>query len=319
MSAFLVLLGSGAAGGCGSIGGLARPADEEAVIEAEFGHFDGIAVDSDPSKPDQTFVSSPDDARLIADAEAKLISQCMDRQGWPWKAAPSDPGEESVGTFGALLSPEQLRTNGYGVDVVEFATLGRMKDPADPNLLFIRSLPGARRAAYEKALFGGNAPDVTVSGPGDMNTLTASDGCIAQAEIEIFGSVANSINYSMIPEAVKDAAGSLRNNPVMVASASKWVECMRSAGYDPGFSVTGWSWVLAELSGGRPVTDAQARKVAAVDADCLETSGFWNTMNELMDQKSRVGAKKLGLKPEAWNSMRTEALANARQVLDTNT
>lgn len=276
------------------------------------GQFDGGGQEADPS-----FVWTVEDERLIADARNTLVTRCMKRAGWKWLAAPVDDGD-SVGSFGAMLSPQQLRSNGFGIDVAEFATLGRMKDPPNLNREYLAALSGAERAAYDGALLGREGGEIVMTGPDGMRAEASNDGCFAEADVLLFGSVSNALNYSMIPDAVKQASGSVRDDPALAASAVKWIDCMKLAGFDPGPSVSGWTWVLDEIAADRTPTEAQARAAAAADADCLESSGLWVTMQALLEARNKDGVEKLGINPAAWNALRVRGLASARQVLDTN-
>lgn len=286
-------------------------ADDGGNSVTPVGVFTG--VDTTDAKGD-TFVSSIDDEAFIQRARSVLVTKCMKRHGFEYTAAPATTG--GVGAFGVMLSPSRLRSVGYGLDLKLFAATGRLDSTdGDANSAYLGGLDASRRRAFDLAVNGDGASVATVRGPDGFESSASTTGCTAEADTRVFGSVANALSYDALPQIVRQAAPSFRDDPRLRAAAVRWMECMKRRGIAVGASISASTYLLSEAKAGRVPTASSVRKVANTDADCLESSGLWSTTESLVRDRNAAAERSMGISLLSWKAMQRSAVTQARAAI----
>jgi hypothetical protein len=210
----------------------------------------------------------------IADAEQRLIKQCLNRQGFTyWEA--ERPSLEESRTLGYVADDtDWARKHGYGSRIAAEEDRARL---ANPNLVYRKGLSEERRKAYDEALDGGiDAPEITAEVPNGATIRRQMGGCVAEAEKRLYGDPetwfrANKITSNLqplyVPRVMRDKQ--------FVAALRVWSTCMERAGHpykDPGAARQ-----AAKERALRSTSDktfAAERRLAVADATCARNASL---------------------------------------------
>ncbi|MGW5771077.1 hypothetical protein ACWEVY_18275 [Streptomyces longwoodensis] len=204
----------------------------------------------------------------IADAEQRLIKQCLNRHGFTyWEA--ERPSLAESRTLGYVADDVAwARTYGYGSRIAAKEDRARL---ANPNLAYRKDLSAERRKAYDDALDGGiDAPESTAELPNGATVRRRMGGCVAEAEQRLYGDptawfrarkTASNLQPLYVPQVMRDKR--------FVAALGVWSACMRRAGHpyeDPGAARrAAREQALRSTS---DATFAAERRLAVADATC---------------------------------------------------
>ncbi|WP_329283597.1 hypothetical protein [Streptomyces sp. NBC_01451] len=210
----------------------------------------------------------------IADAEQRLIKQCMNRQGFTyWEA--ERPSLEESRTLGYVADDVAwARKHGYGSRIAAKEDRARL---TNPNLVYRKGLSEERRKAYDDALDGGiDAPEIMAELPNGATIRRQMGGCVAEAEKRLYGDpeawfrankIASNLQPLYVPQVMRDKQ--------FVAALSVWSTCMEHAGHpekDPGAARQ-----AAKERALRSTSDetfAAERRLAVADATCARTASL---------------------------------------------
>ncbi|MGW7729184.1 hypothetical protein [Streptomyces canus] len=208
----------------------------------------------------------------IADAEQRLIKQCLNRQGFTyWEA--ERPSLEESRTLGYVADDVAwARKHGYGSRIAAKEDRARL---TNPNLVYRKGLSKERRKAYDDALDGGiDAPEITAALPNGGTIRRQMGGCVAEAEKRLYGDpvvwfrankIASNLQPLYVPQVMRDKK--------FVAALRVWSTCMERAGHpykDPGEARQ-----AAKERALRSTSDktfAAERQLAVADATCARTA-----------------------------------------------
>lgn len=175
-------------------------------------------------------------------AQQVLIQRCMATHGLKYFVAP--PGGLAQLSNGALEIPSYdmavRQTDGYGLfkralapssSPVGQQTGDRSTDPED---LYMQSLSPSDGNAYALVLFGPRdaSGSLTVSIVG-MGSITApTKGCVAQAQKQIYGTIADAISVTVEAASLgKNLSDQVQADPEYGNAMAAWAACMQPSGF----------------------------------------------------------------------------------------
>ncbi|MER7111638.1 hypothetical protein [Streptomyces sp. NPDC000229] len=246
----------------------------------------------------------------VADAQQRLIKDCMARKGFTYREAERLGLEESR-TFGYVSDDVAwAREHGYGSRIR--AKHERAKR-ANPNVTYRQGLSAERRAAYDKALDEGtDAPELTAELPTGGTVRKRVGGCVAESEEQLYGDpktwfraekTAMSLQPLYVPKVMADQR--------FTAALRDWSQCMKRAGHpyrDP-----------AEARQAPPGDFAAERKTAVADATCARDTRLRVIGKELETQYVNALRGQYGEALDTYARLRLRALAHAAKVVPPRT
>ncbi len=160
----------------------------------------------------------------IAAASAKVensIAACMKAEGFDY--IPTDPVAQQTALTGkANMSDEEYEQQfGYGITTL----YGRGTAQTDPNVTIRSQLGEADRAAYDRALSGGN-PEQTFVLAVDTGDFTELGGCTKKATDDAFG---GSRLLQTLQNKLDELDDSIVADQRMVHAIEAWRTCVSSA------------------------------------------------------------------------------------------
>ncbi|MFD3518462.1 hypothetical protein [Streptomyces sp. NPDC058657] len=168
--------------------------------------------------------------RILARAEQVLISRCMAARGFRYEVTEAVPGSAS-GTRSfpyAITDVAWARTHGYGGK--EERKVAKAIQ-ADPNQRYLRGLSPSARTAAGTALMGASAEGLSVKVPNGMTITASTEGCIADAERNLYGDLSNWFRVKVITMNLRPVREErVRQDRRYAAAVRQWATCMRAAG-----------------------------------------------------------------------------------------
>jgi hypothetical protein len=308
--------------------GAACSAPDDAPASAPDRGSDGGALDGGAFEPidgmratsDRTPIG-PEDVARILHAEQRLIAACMGDEGFDYDVT---PWEDVVTQPPAYLSPDELRDGGYRYDwagaAASFLALNGPDGPPEPTA----GMSEDEAAAYTSAL-GGTGRAVMLDDPAGGAVGYPADGCGAEAQIELYGSVANDIRFERALDELSTpgTAEELQTMDALREPLAAWQACMRRAGHDvPPTADYGATWLqqvgvaaLSEQGEGQAVVTADViADVERADADCQESSGLFEVRQELLPAARQRIAERLGFELPDYVAFQHAVLDRAERV-----
>jgi hypothetical protein len=287
----------------------------EGLRQGEFESIEGMEATAD-----QQPITS-EDATLIYRTVDRLVQQCMNGEGFDYRA-PSVT--ESVLPLPLYLSPSELRRGGYQYDwqaaADEFLENNGPDGPPDPT----EGMTDEELDAYSNALGGSSAEAMVTLEDVDGGTVSApTEGCLATAREEMFGSVANFLRFDRASESLSGVARELQSMEAYQEPLADWQQCMRQSGHDVGDTTDyGGSWLqergttaLTEQGATQSVVTAELiESVANADADCQEASGLYEVREELLPGARDQIAEELGFTMSQYVAFEHAVLQRAERV-----
>ncbi|WP_257002200.1 hypothetical protein [Streptomyces sp. WZ.A104] len=176
------------------------------------------------------------DQLRIDDAVQRLISKCMERQGFTYHERRPLTLEESRPTGYVQDDVAWARKHGYGSRIAEKSSRARA---TDPNIAYRKGLSAERRRAFDTALDGGPTARVIVADvPGGGTIRKRADGCIGEAERKLYGDLETWFVAEKAADSIRPLyVGELLADKKFARAVRAWSRCMQSAGHpyrDPG-------------------------------------------------------------------------------------
>ncbi|MEV4217585.1 hypothetical protein [Nonomuraea sp. NPDC049725] len=201
----------------------------------------------------------------IADAQQRLIRQCMNRHGFGYREDRELTLQESRPVRYVQDDVAWARAYGYG------SRIGG-KDGDDPNAAYRRGLTEARRAAFDAALDGGRgARLLTVRLPGGGEIRKRLGGCGEEADRELYGDPAEWFRVSKVAMSLGALYGDdLMRDARLTAAIRAWSRCMKAAGHPYADPQQARDAVL----GRGPSGFAAERETAVADATCARATSL---------------------------------------------
>lgn len=160
------------------------------------------------------------DAVRLHDREEDAIAVCMTSRDFAYAKQPrtTSARSEETNPYG-LLTPEKAAADGYGI-VGEFLHLKSAPSPVEE----------PREPAWQQALTGTPKHRVTMRLPDGVSLEYATDGCVARARAETYGSEWNTVEPYTVGLANRVIAA-VEANPGYRAAIRRWSSCMTRAGH----------------------------------------------------------------------------------------
>lgn len=249
---------------------------------------------------------SADDAAAAAVRQEEAVAACMSAQGFEY--IPDTSGYQFVDT--AAIDPppgsrgfaEQF---GYGF-AAEPEEMRAASSGAGPNEAVTAAMSPEEFEAYSRALWGDDAVEGASDGGIELG------GCVREARNQVWGDrETDHVRAGLEDEIARIDAEVAPADPLVMAAAAEWSECMADAGH-PGYASppdaeqAAWdAWMafndaigadptlgVVDDESGRPVgeTDLAAREasLATADWDCraaTEYDAIWGAARDRLQQE----------------------------------
>jgi hypothetical protein len=271
---------------------------------------------------------TPHDLVVIQLAEQRLVAACLADEGFDYGVTVEAVTRYTVPSAPRFLSPDELRRRGYQYDwdaaAESFLAANAPGGPPDP----AASMSDVGQAAYMQAMAGDPDDVVVLDDAKGRSTVRPASGCLAEARIELYGGIENSIRFDRAIETLSGDGLSrkLQQYNSYQAPLDAWLECMRAAGHDVfqdeeegytvdyGFVHLRSAQLSALASGGSPPTAEQIQLVADADADCQESAGLYEVRQELLPEAEDELAAELGLEMSQYIAFQHAVLERAQRV-----
>lgn len=249
---------------------------------------------------------SADDAAAAAVRQEEIVAACMSEQGFEY--VPDTSGYQVVDTdeidpppgsrgfaeqfgYGFAAAPEEMRATSSGVS---------------PNEAVMAAMSPEELEAYTRALWGDDAVD----GPSEGDTELG--GCVREARNEVWGDVeTDHVRAGLEDEIARIDAEVAPTDPLVMAAAAEWSECMADAGH-PGYAsppdaeAAAWdAWMafngaiaadptlgVVDDEGGGPVGEGdlatREAALATADWDCRAAADYdsvWSAARDRLQQE----------------------------------
>ncbi|GAB7106882.1 hypothetical protein JCM4814A_51960 [Streptomyces phaeofaciens JCM 4814] len=207
-----------------------------------------VALDVRPLSGATAF--SHADAVRLHDREERAVAACMSSRGQKYTVQPrtASARNEETNPYG-LLTQRKATQDGYGI-VGEY--LYRLSAPAPAD--------EPRKGAWQAALTGTPAHQVSLRLPDGVSLHYSTDGCVARARAEVYGADWNTVEPLTVGLANR-VMGAVETDPGYRAAVRRWSACMTKAGHP-----------AKDLQAPRKAIDSRLRK-AASDQEALRTLG----------------------------------------------
>ncbi|MBB4961611.1 hypothetical protein [Micromonospora polyrhachis] len=198
----------------------------------------------------------------------RATAACMRDRGFDYTPLLDRRGEVEPDNPYGLLDAATANTDGYGIVPAVLrrrerpvATTGPQPDPA-----YVTALNGSEQARHTLVL------------PGGEEVAVASDGCVAKARVDVYGSDWDRLYYTFqsLSNTVIERAGT---DPAVTAATADWSACVGRAGH-PAAKPSDLRQAI-ESRAAQAADDAAIRAaaraelaVARVDATCQDRAGL---------------------------------------------
>lgn len=217
----------------------------------------------------------------IAAARTVLTRRCMEAEGlrlpaaYATKPAPNRSAILETGEF-AAVPPESVALNHASRTGFEMHASPGLGQAHDRNVALHPPSPADRH--FWAALLGPQGLNGTFVVKGIAKHSYPTEGCIAEADNQLFGSGALAMRAEYLPEDLNLAVGhDVEANPRYLAALRRWSSCMAAVSPPAGgpYALAGELFTRHERGRGR--RRAYERMVAVRDVRCQYSSGFITT------------------------------------------
>ena len=206
----------------------------------------------------------------IEDVESH-IAECMSEAGFEYVAVDYNTvrrGMTSDKSLPGLSERAYIDRYGFGISTLYTGLAPQLADENTPakiglgkqNTQIFNSLSPADQVAYNHVLFGEN-PDATFAVAIETEDFTRTDGCTRAAIEQVFSAEQLTATYVNPKDAL------IEQDPRMVEALTKFVDCMRDAGFDYNYEreiEPDLKKRLYAITGGAPVESLSADARAAL-------------------------------------------------------
>ncbi|MCW2904637.1 MAG: hypothetical protein JWO67_6902 [Streptosporangiaceae bacterium] len=300
----LVLAASGSLSGCGGSSGSARGAKDA----ARDGGGWRLPDRADPNVRDKmNGLFSGVSVRIAATEE--LLWRCMAKKGLRYvkQPAPKRDVNPTMSAPGYGLSPTEAARHGYRTA----ALLNESENRPDP----YKDQTPAERQRWGQAFFGPDStPQTRVKLPDGSEVDTPSEGCLADAHRQIFGSTERRVKSESFAGNLPAQARQRANaDPRLRNLNSLWSACMTKQGHAGLAEPAAASSKAAGLyRNGDRQTEI---KIAVADAKCEQQINYAPQRKRLEDLYYTAALRHYEPEVAAVHETNKEALARARTIL----
>ncbi|MGV8885516.1 MAG: hypothetical protein ACOH1T_08005 [Microbacteriaceae bacterium] len=165
-------------------------------------------------------------------AHSIALGKCLEAEGFdrPVDLTSSGAGSTNLLGLGLFDSEQQAKTSGYASSV---QTLDGEDDT--PLGRWLKSLSNEKIRRYEIALSGDESSSETYVIPGsEVQVSRASQGCIAEADRAVYGSVKASMEIQEFPNEVFTVVQqqNILSEETITELMTDYASCMKSSGYE---------------------------------------------------------------------------------------
>ena len=261
---------------------------------------------------------APRDADAILTlAEGELRDRCMREFGFRY--FPVHPDEWAPGPFHVgwgLNNIRQARQEGYGLSLTPSEDPGGYTTESEPTARYLRTLSHDEREHWDIAYFGDHADMTTVTLPNGATFSTSNTGCVADARIELYGSIRAHVEVTALANYMTGEVGSrvMADSSYQEALAG-WQECMSELGYS--VATPSDAYTMALEAGITSPVNARVReiRIAVDDARCNLHARLTETAKALENKHSDELAEENEARVLATQELQQHALERARDVL----
>jgi hypothetical protein len=201
----------------------------------------------------------------------------------PFDSGSAQSAPLAFGLSNVFESPDEARRLGYA---------STMDDDGDLVSEWEESLSGADREGYYRALLGPEgAEQAVVTLPNGMEMSTSKAGCIAEAQVELYGSVDNALAVNaLVNEYLSQASdGATDRDAQLTNLAPAFEKCMREQGFEVsglGVSVLAGEMFGTYRSPGQSPSEAE-QALAAADYACQQEIDLGGVLAESFAHTAR--------------------------------
>jgi hypothetical protein len=261
---------------------------------------------------------APRDAdAILTMAEGELRDRCMRELGFRYfPVHPDEWAPEPLHVGWGLNDLGRARREGYGLSVTLSEDPGGYTTESEPTARYLRTLSHDQRDDWEVAYFGDHADMTTVTLPNGATFSTSNTGCVAEARIELYGSIRAHVEVTAMANYMTGEIGSrVMADSSYQEALARWQECMSELGY----SVTAPSdaYTMALEAGVASPADARVREIsiAVDDARCNVRTRLTETAEALEKKHSDEFAEENEAQVLATQELQQHALERAREIL----
>ncbi|MFH9015408.1 hypothetical protein ACH4C6_29070 [Streptomyces sp. NPDC017943] len=213
----------------------------------------------------------------VADAQQRLVKQCMNRRGFTFWEDRGLTLDESRPVRFVQDDVAWARTHGYGGRI---EAKGQALHARNPVAAYRQGLPADRRAAFDAALDGGaDARVLTVALPGGGKIRKRLGGCMEEAERTLYGDPAAWFRAGKVVTGLNALYGDrLMRDRRLSSTVRAWSRCMQRAGLtyeDPRAARDAVRGNAGRLEPARSdEAFAAERRVAVADAVCARQTSL---------------------------------------------
>lgn len=289
--------------GCGGGDG----ADDESPVTLRTGQ---------PGRPVSATIGVPyEQFRQLSMAEDKLIQQCMAKAGFKYTVAiPPEQEEKEPWMRGDDVA--KAHKDGYGIWQHRRETANELDPRAprpDPDT---DGLSKSEKERFERTLDGTRRVDFNVVGGGVMNI--AVDGCLAEAQKELYGDIKQWSGVESLATNFKTVALTASSKyPEYKQAEKKWSACMSKSGYRYPTPDEAYDEAYTFYSGIK-LPSAPLKKeieLAVADATCDKKLGVSALKVKLYDRALKESIEQFEPQIIEYNEKQRKALKIAQGIL----
>lgn len=260
------------------------------------------------SEPPARSLTAAESDRLQR-AEDMLTGRCMRTRGFTY-------------TVLAQTAPPPIPDFPFGIDDVVWASTHGygLRDGAalveaqrdNANALYFASLPSDRQAAYDATLYGTPGRRVAVVVPAGQTVMQSVDGCLAEAQGQLYGDFARwfraqTVTENLLPAIKPRVFADGRYQRALTA----WSACVSAAGH----AAASPDELRSQAAGGG---EAFERALAVADATCNGKVGLAKVGAALNQELGAPIRARYLVQTQTYARMRLVGLARAAGIRDRN-
>ncbi len=227
---------------------------------------------------------SPETMETLRLLEDRLVQRCMEDRGFEYPLEPdavdierrwAELGHRRNFTPWGWDDPDLARRIGYGIETTRNATERLVQEANQaransPQARVYASLSPQERVRYDEALTGSGPPVVYANVDGAAFS-TRPDGCLAQAQSTLYGSLTGFAHAIWIRNELSATVEHRMTQQADYRTALEgWRRCMERHGYDVDDPLDAYGYAYSQTRE-LPTSDERARvenAVAVADAEC---------------------------------------------------
>ncbi|MFE0349489.1 hypothetical protein [Streptomyces griseoluteus] len=246
----------------------------------------------------------------LHEAEEVLTRACMASHGFKTWVVPRRPLPEDRDFPYVIDDLRWASKHGYGSDL----SAQREKIRAsDPNRRYFVGLTSSEQERALDALHGKkSAKRLTVRDPAGMTVGRVDDGCIAQAQRELYGDLETWFRVTTVTDAIAPLRSRMTaSNLEFTRSVEDWSTCMRAR----GFRYATPQETRATFNAERGVDRKKEIRTAVTEARCARSTALSRTVHRLDERYGKRLRHRYEKEVRTRLTLENEALARARTIV----